>query len=130
ACFNAIDRKRKIAMLRTTITILAFAAWLLPTMAQEPAYVRSVFANSRMTGPYYFSEGKTEGGSQLALLEGKLPVDSIVFHTPGNSLRLSYTNAPNGNWYARIRVKEIRGQDHFQPATHLSFYVSYSNRLI
>lgn len=117
-------------MLRTTITILTLAGWLLPAMAQEPAYVRSIFANSRMNGPYYFSEGSVEGGSQLFLLQGKLPVDSVDFHTPGNSLRLSYTNAPNGNWQARIRRRSTRGQDHFQPATHLSFYIHYGNRLI
>jgi hypothetical protein len=120
----------KMKMLRNSLLILFLGLMLLPATAQEPPYVRSIFSNSRMTGPYYFSEGRYEGGSQLALLEGKLPVDSINFHTPGNSLRLSYTNAPNGNWYARIRVKEIRGQDHFEPATHLSFYVRYSNRLI
>lgn len=101
-----------------------------PLQAQEPAYVRSVFANSRMPGYYFYSKGHASGGSSIRLINEKLPVDATRFHSPGNSLLLSYSNVPGGNWQAQLLVTETRGQDHFKPATHLSFFVSSNGQPI
>ena len=91
-------------------------------MAQEPLYDYIFFANSRMTGNYFYSQSKSTGLSTIKNLESKLPVSNTRFFTPGNSIVLEYTNGAKGNWEAIIYKPEYRGQDHFKTANFLSFH--------
>lgn len=116
-------------MKRLLLVATIFFSGLIVT-AQEAPYVRSVFANSRMSGSYFLSEGAFQNGSSVLLINGKLPVNDISFHTPGNALELSFQNQPHGYWQAKVLLNETRGQDHFKEATHLSFFIYSQSRTI
>ena len=91
--------------------------------AQEYKYTYSFFANSTMAGDYFFSRSTTSGRSTIQTINGKLPVCDSVFHSPGNSLVLSYINSAEGNWKAIVFRQEKRGMDHFKKGKFLSFWI-------
>ncbi len=91
--------------------------------AQEREYTYTFFSNSAMTGDYFFSHTKTNGGASIKSINNKLPVSEKIFHTPGNSLLLQYTNAAGGKWQAAIYRQEKRGINHFKKSSFLSFWV-------
>jgi hypothetical protein len=93
--------------------------------AREPLYNYSFFHNSRMPGHYFYT--KVVGGTIVQHTRNKLPLSKVIFHTPGNSLRLAYTNQPGNQWQAMIYRQQIRGQDHFAAARYLSFWVLKSS---
>ena len=95
----------------------------LIVQAAEPLYNYSFFYNSRMAGSYFYSETESSGSSQIKNTAQKLPVDKNIFHTPGNSLQLSFRNAKDGNWKAAVYRQQIRGQDHFKAPNFLSFWI-------
>lgn len=90
------------------------------TFATEPPTQKVIFANSLMDQSYYYSVTTYTGSSWIENVKGKVPVDPKSF-TPGNSLRLRYTNSDNGSWNVRILYHPIRGIDKFRQATHLVF---------
>lgn len=91
--------------------------------AREIPYVYSFFSNSRMPGNYFFSYARYDSLSWIKNIRGKLPVSQTHFHTPGNALELHYKNGTSGSWRAGILKNQIRGQDHFLPATRLSMWI-------
>jgi len=76
-----------------------------------------------MASDYFFSNTTSRGHSRIKSVNGKLPVNETIFHTPGNSLELTYKNATAGNWKAIIFRQEKRGMDHFSKAEFLSFWI-------
>jgi len=95
--------------------------------AREYEYTYSVFTNSPMPGDWFFSRATCSGGSAIKTVNGKLPVNEAVFHTPGNSLELEFQNATGGHWQATIFHHDLRGMDHFKKAAFLSFWVYSSS---
>ncbi len=95
----------------------------LPLLAQEHEYNYNFFRNSAMTGNYFYSRATSNGSSMIKNIEGKLPVNDSVFHTPGNSLELEFENGADGTWQAVVFYQEIRGMDHFRKADVLSFWM-------
>ncbi len=93
----------------------------LAAAAQEPPYDVVFFANSRMSGDYFYSNTKYSGTSWIKNSQRKLPVSESIFFTPGNSLQLQYVNGAGGKWSAAVYRKEIRGQDHVKEGKVLSF---------
>ena len=91
--------------------------------AQESPYTYGFFTNSHMKDNYFFSSVSVQSPSILENSRGRIPVSDTVFHTPGNALRLKYTNGIKGNWKATINRSSIRGQDHFRPFRFLSFWI-------
>ncbi|MET0638272.1 MAG: glucoamylase family protein [Chitinophagaceae bacterium] len=91
--------------------------------AQEPDYDVEFFSNSLMKGNYFFSVTKDEGNSWVSSIGNKLPVSGEVFHSPGNSLKLEYTDGKAGNWSVTIQRPDIRGQDHYSKPSFLSFWI-------
>jgi hypothetical protein len=91
--------------------------------AQEHIYDYVFFANSRMQGNYFFSKTLSSNSSAISNDQNKLPVSNQNFFTPGNSLLLEYINGRNGQWQAIIYKDQLRGQDHFNQANFLSFWV-------
>lgn len=91
--------------------------------AQEYEYNYCFFTNSLMHGEYFFSHTTSQHGSIIEASGNKLPVCETHFHTPGNSLKMQYQNAAEGNWIAAIYHPEKRGMDHFKPARFLSFWI-------
>src|SRR5688572_10597198 len=103
--------------------IIFFVLFSLVLNAQEYEYNYTFFTNSNMRGDYFSSRTSDSGNSSIRNINHKLPVSDLSFHTPGNSLKLQYKNAPGGKWNAAIFYREKRGMDHFKKATYLSFWV-------
>jgi len=93
------------------------------SVAQEYKYTYNFFTNSAMAGDYFFSKTAASGGSTIRTVNGKLPVSDSVFHSPGNSLVLTFKNSGKGTWKAIIYRPAKRGMDHFKRGEFLSFWV-------
>ena len=109
-------------MVRNNLLIFFFLV-SFGLFAQEYSYTFRFFQNSPMKGDYFFSKTISSGDSFIDNKQGKLPVSSTVFHTPGNSIELNYMNTKSGSWSASIYRQEIRGMDNFKAASHLSFWI-------
>jgi hypothetical protein len=100
--------------------ILVFAFSDHPGHAQEPLQEKVIFANSLMTGGYFYSETTYQAPSWIANSKQRLVVSEKNF-TPGNSLVLEYISAAKGSWQGKILYRPVRGIDFFKPATHVVF---------
>jgi hypothetical protein len=91
--------------------------WASPLTAQSPgnprnapealpapsAYYRhAIFDNSRTADGYFHSSGMRSGSSGLSLAQGRIPVDTAIFHSAPNALRLQWWAAEGGHWEATI----------------------------
>lgn len=111
-------------MSRSVVTLFLLSCVIsLTSVAGERPYDYVFFANSRMSNNYFFSSATSSGGSQILNENGRLPVSDKIFHTPGSSLLLQYHCRPGGYWKAAIYKQEVRGQDHFNKADRLSFWI-------
>ena len=81
-----------------------------------------LFDNSITSDTYFYSDGKASAPSVLDLSSGRLPVETHSFHTPPNSLRLSWKSEPRGGWEAEIRVYAWRNRPLDFPGNTLSFW--------
>ncbi|HTU34804.1 MAG TPA: glucoamylase family protein [Candidatus Acidoferrum sp.] len=79
--------------------------------ANTEYYRHSFFDNSDSPDSYFYSLGKAVAPSTLDLLNQKAPVDSSVFFTPPNSLRLSWQSNAGGAWELQVRVVEFRNRE-------------------
>jgi len=109
-------------MLKKLITLFILTS-ALNADAQEKLYHYDFFVNSIMEGNYFFSKTYSKGNSFIAQQKNKLPVSGEEFFTPGNSLRLQYTNGSSGNWKATVFHQEKRGMDFFTKPAFLSFHI-------
>ncbi|MBV9180926.1 MAG: hypothetical protein JO356_06405 [Acidobacteria bacterium] len=73
-------------------------------------YNHVVFDNSLTADSYYYSGGGGTAPSSIALPGGTLPVDTGIFLSPPNALRLEWRSAPGGSWYGEVRVVDIRNR--------------------
>ena len=80
------------------------------------------FANSLTDDSYYYSHGVFTLPSKISVLNTKLPVESLIFYNPPNSIRLDWISGKRGNWQATIKIDKWRNRDiNFQGDT-LSFW--------
>jgi exo beta-1,2-glucooligosaccharide sophorohydrolase (non-reducing end) len=105
------------------IFIFLFIINSLLVWSQEFAYNYNFFTNSAMQGDWFFSKTVNKGGSTIKNIGGKLPVNELVFHTPGNSLELDYRNAAGGDWQAFVYYNQKRGVDFFRKPEFLSVWL-------
>jgi hypothetical protein len=91
---------------------LLLAAIVVPLVTADTLYYHHVFFdNSLEHDAYFYSSGNASAPSTLNLIHGKLPVETRVFYTPPNALRLEWTSAPTGGWDARIDVMRFRDRE-------------------
>jgi exo beta-1,2-glucooligosaccharide sophorohydrolase (non-reducing end) len=102
----------------------AFAAFffLAPVRADTEYHRRVFFDNSLTPGSYYYSAGKAAEPSQLRLVNGKIPVETQIFYTPPNALRLEWNSQPGGAWEAEIDVMRYRNREILFHGDFLSFW--------
>jgi hypothetical protein len=81
-------------------------------------YRHAIFDNSLTSDTYYNSVGLANGGSFLELNRRRLPVETKIFLTPPNALRLNWQSKPGGGWEAEVhldffrnRFPELKGQN-------------------
>ncbi|MCU0370678.1 MAG: hypothetical protein MUC31_04640, partial [Bacteroidales bacterium] len=111
-------------MIRRIISA-GFICLSLWASSQEYEYDYTFFNNSPMPGSWFFSSTGSSGGSAIFNEKGKIPVNSEVFHTPGNSLELRFSNKVGGNWEACVFRPEKRGVDFFTESSLLSFWIYF-----
>ncbi|HEY3973187.1 MAG TPA: glucoamylase family protein [Candidatus Sulfotelmatobacter sp.] len=78
--------------------------------ANTEYYRHVVFDNSLTPDTYFYSSGKASGPSFLEQTNSRLPVDTNIFLTPPNALRLQWQSEPGGGWEAEIRVINFRNR--------------------
>jgi hypothetical protein len=59
---------------------------------------------------YHYSSGQANGGSELALVDGKVPLTTGHFISGPNALRLAWTSEKGGNWSAEINSYRWRNR--------------------
>src|SRR5690242_7227185 len=99
-----------------------FLSCAAPARAQSAYFNRVFFDNSLTPERYYHSRGKVSAPSALRLIGDKLPVETGVFLTPPNALRLEWKSMPNGGWEAEVRLYEWRNRDVYFPGNTLYFW--------
>lgn len=91
---------------------LALSFCVVSSASADTEYYRhTFFDNSNTPDSYFYSVGKAVAPSILELQNQKAPVDSAVFFTPPNSLRLAWQSKPGGSWELQLRVVEFRNRE-------------------
>jgi len=80
------------------------------SLAQTPAayYAHILFDNSLTTDQYFYARAQATNTSTVVTVNGRLPVETKIFHTPPNALRLQWQSNPNGGWSAQIQRSGVR----------------------
>src|SRR6202451_4466204 len=106
---------------RAAALLLPFA--LAVSVGADTAYYRRVFFDNSLTpDSYFYSAGKAAAPSLRTLLDSKLPVETRIFFTPPNALRLEWTSQPGGGWVAQIGVLKFRNREIKFDGDVLSFW--------
>jgi exo beta-1,2-glucooligosaccharide sophorohydrolase (non-reducing end) len=78
-------------------------------MSEQFAYYQHlVFDNSLTSERYFHSRALAIAPSNLKAVGGKLPVSQTRFISPPNSLEISWTSLPSGDWSAELDVEKWR----------------------
>jgi hypothetical protein len=113
----------RVATFRAALTAMVFLVCAQRGPAQTSYYRHIFFDNGPRTSGYAYSTGKAVAPSILDV-EGKtLPVDSRIFLTPPNSIRVSWQSRTGGAWAAQINVVEFRDREILFEGDTLSFWV-------
>ena len=95
--------------MRKPLFTLAFAFCFGPLAYCANSYYSHVVFDNSLTGErYFYTRAQASGDSTLVAPEGRIPVESKIFHTPPNALRLQWQSHANGGWTARIERPDIR----------------------
>ncbi len=92
-------------------------------------YRHLVFDNSLTAGGYFYSRASAVAPSEINSVAGKLPVSAAHFVSPPNSLALTWTSRPGGDWNAEISVERWRGRSAALQGDTLHFWC-WSERAI
>ena len=121
-----------VAETKFLIRVAAFSAGLVamtlllcaqPGSAQTSYYRHTFFDNGPRTSRYAYSTGKSVAPSTLDVQDKRLPVDSRIFLTPPNSIRVSWQSRTGGAWVAQLNVVEFRDREILFEGDQLSFWV-------
>jgi exo beta-1,2-glucooligosaccharide sophorohydrolase (non-reducing end) len=94
------------------LCFLAAIALLLqtPQSAASDYYRHVIFDNSLNKDAYYYSHGQANGQSFIEQQNGRLPVETTIFRTPPNAIRIQWQSAPDGGWNAGISMLDFRNR--------------------
>ena len=85
-------------------------------------YSHSVFDNSLTPTDDYYTEAQAVAPSTLTTQDGRVPVETKIFFTPPNALRLEWRSLLGGSWDAEIRALSIRNRPHDFRGSTLYFW--------
>jgi hypothetical protein len=111
-------RFRVVVPLASPSTLVWRAAILLlivPTIgarasAQSDYYRHVLFDNSKGSTGYFYSAARVVAPSTLEQRSSRLPVETGVFKTPPNALRIAWESKPGGGWEAEIHLVDFRNR--------------------
>ena len=78
--------------------------------AADDYYRHTYFDNSLTSDAYFYSSASATAPSVLAEKNGKLPVETKLFFTPPNALRLAWQSQPGGGWDAGVHLINFRNR--------------------
>ena len=111
------DHKMGANLIRRTaiyVVVLAVASGFLrvPWASADTSYYQHTFFDNSLTpDAYYYSSGRASAPSQLALVNGKIPVEHETFVSPPNALRLQWQSMPGGGWETQVDVMRFRNRE-------------------
>jgi hypothetical protein len=91
--------------------------------AQTSYYRHQFFDNGPRTSAYFWSSGKAVAPSNVELENQRLPLDTGVFFTPPNSLRISWQSNPGGSWAVQVNLMKFRDREVLFDGDTLSFWI-------
>ena len=96
-----------------------------PVALPEPSahHRHAVFETSRTPGGYFESRVVRSGSSGMTHHRGRVPVDTTLFHSAPNALRLQWWSAPGGYWEAELRPDLWRNRGEAFEGDALSFWI-------
>ena len=104
-----MTRSSAVPALLGTLLALLFLPHFAAAQAANLYYSHVIFDNSLTPEEYFYSHAQPSNTSTLAAGKlGRLPVESKIFHSPPNALRLQWQSNTNGSWSAEILVPDIR----------------------
>jgi hypothetical protein len=77
---------------------------------QAEYYRHELFDNSITRDSYFYSSGSAQAPSTLKLIDRGLPVETRIFRTPPNALRIEWQSRPGGSWEAEVRGAAFRNR--------------------
>ena len=91
-------------------SILFLAALAFPALVHGNAdYYRHIYFDNSLTSDFYFySSGQASAPSLLEQTNWKLPVETRIFLTAPNALRLEWQSEAGGGWEAEVRLMDFR----------------------
>jgi len=97
-------------VLQIVVTTLCSYMQAQTPAAQTPAayYSHILFDNSLTRDQYFYARAEASNTSTLAAVNGRMPVETNIFHTPPNALRLQWQSNPHGGWSAQIQRPGVR----------------------
>jgi exo beta-1,2-glucooligosaccharide sophorohydrolase (non-reducing end) len=102
---------RDTAVLLRTVVLGTALLVLSPALRADSTYYQHIFFdNSLPSTNYFYSSGHVSAPSKLTLENGMLPVETGIFFTPPNALRLDWLSSANGDWEATIYVVNFRNR--------------------
>lgn len=102
--------------------LLLSSAGLCPVRAQDGYYRHQIFDNSLTADGYFYSSASSEAPSTLKAAGYRLPVETRVFLTPPNALRLEWQSKPGGVWTAKIKKVAFRNRPPELHGSNLYFW--------
>ena len=78
-----------------------------PAAAHSDYYRHVFFDNSIQREVYWQSSAAKTAPSELRSVGWRLPVESTVFRTPPNAIRIEWQSAPGGSWDAQIQFVSL-----------------------
>ena len=82
------------------------------------------FDNSAADRADYHSAASAVAPSEIEIVDGKCPVESAKWKSPGNSLRLKWRSAQGGDWPVSINAATQYGRRFQFVGDELSFWVA------
>ncbi|MGQ0712901.1 MAG: glucoamylase family protein [Gemmatimonadaceae bacterium] len=92
-------------------------------VAPSAYYRHTIFDNSLTSDQYYFSRGTDVSPSGVSLVRGRVPVDTAVFRSAPNALRLQWWSGADGYWDASIHPQLWRNRGGAFDGDALIFWV-------
>lgn len=84
------------------LTVLLCAA--RSAVARDDYYRHVIFDNSQQVSSYFQSRAAFAGASEVETEAHHLPVESKIFRTPPNALRIGWQSGAGGSWDAQIHL--------------------------
>ncbi|MBZ5663787.1 MAG: hypothetical protein LAO30_04225 [Acidobacteriia bacterium] len=110
---------------RKQLVVLSLLLYVLPSLAHASSdyYRHVIFDNSLTPDGYFYSTGQASGQSFLEQKDSRLPVETKIFLTPPNAIRLAWQSARGGGWLAQIRTVDFRNRFPQLSGTDLYFWI-------